>query len=156
MKIKNLLVMLAAVVIFAALAAPVLADQPLMQLAKTNLEKAQDSLRDATPDKGGHRQIAMDLIARAIAAVNNGIEYDRTHFTPRRRHDSDLDLNSLMPTVNPVDQPNMMKARAHLQNAITNLNRASEDKGGYRKQALDLARSALAEVNAGIEYDRRH
>ena len=156
MKSKNLLTILAAVVIVASLAASVSADQPQMQAAKVNLEKAQDALQKATADKGGHRQLAMDLVARSITAVNNGIEYDRTHFTPRRRHDSDFDEGSFLPTATLVDQPHMMNARAHLQNAIANLERASEDKGGYRRQALGFARQALTEVNAGIEYDRRH
>ena len=157
MKIKNLLVVIAAVVIAASLASPSSAvDQPRMQAAKVDLQKAQDSLRKASADKGGHRERAMDLVAQAITAVNNGIEYDRTHLTPGRRHDSDFDEDSFLPTATPVDQPHMMNARASLQNAIANLNRASADKGGYREQAIGLARRAIDEVNAGIEYDRRH
>ena len=159
MKIKNLLAILAAVVIVAGLGSPISAvDQPKMQAARADLENAQNSLRKATADKGGHREKAMGLVAQAITAVNNGIEYDRTHFTPgRRRHDdSDFDVNSFLPAASPLDQPHMVNARASLQSAIANLNRASEDKGGYRQQALGFARQAIDEVNAGIEYDRRH
>ena len=157
MKIKNLSTMFAAMIIFAALAAPVSADQPRMQAAKVDLQKAQNSLRKATADKGGHRERALDLIAKAMTAVDNGIEYDRTHFTPpRRRHDSDFDKDNFLPATPPLDQPHMMNARAFLQTAIASLERASEDKGGYRQQALGFARRALDEVNAGIEYDRRH
>ena len=154
---KNLLALLAAAAIVASLAPSVSADQPRMQAAKVDLQKAQNSLRKATADKGGHRERALDLIAKAITAVDNGIDYDRTHFTPpRRRHDSDFDKDNFLPATPPFDQPHMMNARAYLQNAIGNLERASEDKGGYRQQALGFARQALDEVNAGIEYDRRH
>ena len=159
MKMKNLFALLAAAAIVASAAAPVSADQPKMQAAKVDLQKAQNSLRRATADKGGHRERALDLVAKAITAVDNGIDYDRTHFTPpRRRHDSDFDKDNFLPATPtpPLDQPNMMNARAFLQNAIGNLERASEDKGGYRQQALGFARQALEEVNAGIDYDRRH
>ncbi len=157
MKTKTLLSVIAVAVIFASLAAPVSADQPRMQAAKVELQKAQNSLRKASADKGGHRERALDLIAKALTAVDNGIDFDRTHFTPgRRRHDSDFDKDNFQPATPPLDQPHMMNARAFLQNAIANLERASEDKGGYRQQALGFARQALEEVNAGIEYDRRH
>lgn len=156
MKSKKLLAIMATVAIV-ALVAPISAvDQPRMQAARTDLENAQNSLRKATADKGGHREKALGLVAQAITAVNNGIEYDRTHFTPRRRHDSDFDVDSFLPAASPVDQPHMMNARASLQNAIANLNRATADKGGYREQALGFTRQAIDEVNAGIEYDRRH
>ena len=156
MKTKHLFAMLAAVVLVGLFASPILADQPQMQAAKVNLEKAQEALRKATADKGGHRAKAMELVGQAIGAVNNGIEYDRTHFTPRRRRLSTFDEESFLPVVTPVDQPHMMNARAFLQNALGNLNRASADKGGYREQAISLTRQAIDEVNAGIEYDRRH
>ncbi|MGH9932825.1 MAG: hypothetical protein ACREA9_26785 [Pyrinomonadaceae bacterium] len=158
MSFKNPLAVTAAVVIVASLASPISAvDQPRMQAANVDLQNAHNSLRKASADKGGHRERAMDLVAQAITAVNNGIEYDRTHFTPgRRRHDGDFDEDSFLPTGTPVDQPHMMNARASLQSAIANLNHASADKGGYREQALGLTRRALDEVNAGIEYDRTH
>jgi hypothetical protein len=157
MKIRHLFAVLAAVVLFASFAAPISAvDQPQMQTAKANLEKAQNALNNATADKGGHRERAMTLVGQAIGAVNNGIEYDRTHFTPRHRHDSAFAEESFLPAATPVDQPHMMNARAFLQNALGNLNRASADKGGYREQAINLTRQAIDEVNAGIEYDRRH
>ena len=157
MKIRNLFAVSVAVVLVALFAAPISAvDQPQMQTAKNNLAKAQNALNNATADKGGHRARALELVGQAISAVNNGIEYDRTHFTPRRRHDSTFDDEGFLPSATPVDQPHMMNARAFLQNALDNLNRASADKGGYREQAMNLTRQAISEVNAGIEYDRRH
>ncbi len=54
------------------------------------------------------------------------------------------------------DQPNMQAARSHLQNAKAALQRATPDKGGHRVNAIRLVNSAIAEVNAGIAFDRRH
>jgi hypothetical protein len=157
MKKRNLLVILMTAVISLSFVLPVRADQPRMRAARGDLDNAMQSLRRASADKGGHRERAMDLVSKAITAVNNGIEYDRTHFTPgRRRHDSDFDANSLLSVSTMPDQPNMVAARNYLNAAIANLNAASADKGGYREQALGFVRDAISEVNAGIEYDRTH
>lgn len=134
------------------------ADQPRMQAAKADLENALKFLNRATADKGGHRAKAMDLTSKAIKAVNDGIEYDRTHYTPRGRNNSsgDFDGSNVQPSVRLGDQPNMETARKYLEDAMRNLARASTDKGGYREQAMGFVRDAVAEVNAGIEYDRNN
>jgi hypothetical protein len=54
------------------------------------------------------------------------------------------------------DQPNMEAARGHLISARNSLQRATADKGGHRMNAIRLVNSAIAEVNAGINFDRRH
>jgi hypothetical protein len=54
------------------------------------------------------------------------------------------------------DQPNMQAARGNLLNARSELQKASADKGGHRANAIGLVNSAIAEVNAGIDFDRRH
>ena len=54
------------------------------------------------------------------------------------------------------DQPNMQAARASLQTAKTELQKATPDKGGHRVNALKLINAAIGEVNAGIAFDRRH
>src|SRR5947207_8826493 len=54
------------------------------------------------------------------------------------------------------DQPNMQAARASLQTAKTELQKATPDKGGHRVNALKLINAAISEVNAGIAFDRRH
>jgi hypothetical protein len=54
------------------------------------------------------------------------------------------------------DQPNMQAARGNLINARSELQRATADKGGHRANAIGLVNSAIAEVNAGIAFDRRH
>jgi hypothetical protein len=50
------------------------AGQPQMQSAL-----ARDALERATSNKGGHRQNALDLVNRAIAQVEKGIEYAKEH-----------------------------------------------------------------------------
>jgi hypothetical protein len=54
------------------------------------------------------------------------------------------------------DQPNMQAARANLITARNELQKATPDKGGHRVNAIGLVNSAIAEVNLGIDYDRRH
>ncbi len=54
------------------------------------------------------------------------------------------------------DQPNMQAARGNLITARNELQRATADKGGHRANAIGLVNSAIAEVNLGIQYDRRH
>src|ERR1041384_1560140 len=54
------------------------------------------------------------------------------------------------------DQPMRQPARADLQTAKRELQAALPDKGGHRVNAIRLVNSAIAEVNAGIAYDRRH
>ena len=54
------------------------------------------------------------------------------------------------------DQPNMQAAKANLQTARAELQRAIADKAGHRVRAISLVNSAIAEVNAGIAFDRRH
>ena len=54
------------------------------------------------------------------------------------------------------DQPNMQAARASLLKARSELQKASANKGGHRTIAIGLINSAIAEVNAGIAFDRRH
>ena len=54
------------------------------------------------------------------------------------------------------DQPFMQAARTNLQNARAELQRATTDKAGHRVRAINLVSSAIAEVNAGIAFDRRH
>jgi hypothetical protein len=55
------------------------ADQPNMQAAREHLEQAKVSLERAEPNKGGHRERAIDLVNRAIAQVDEGIEFARGH-----------------------------------------------------------------------------
>ena len=56
----------------------------------------------------------------------------------------------------PPDQPNMTAARTALQSAKTELLVAEHNKGGHRAKAVGLVNQAIAEVNRGIAFDRRH
>ena len=53
-------------------------------------------------------------------------------------------------------QPRMQAALDHLQAAESELSAADNDKGGHRKQALELTRRAIAQVRQGMRYDRKH
>ena len=54
------------------------------------------------------------------------------------------------------DRPAMQKARSNLQAARAELRSAKHNKGGHRGKAIEYVDTALVQVNAGIEYDRRH
>jgi hypothetical protein len=53
-------------------------------------------------------------------------------------------------------QNHMIAARDHLRNARSELRSAVADKGGHRERAISIVDSAIAEVDAGIEYARTH
>ena len=47
-------------------------DQPFMEAARGDLQKAKAELQLAMHDKAGHRAKALDLVNRAIGQVNAG------------------------------------------------------------------------------------
>jgi hypothetical protein len=53
------------------------ADQPAMQAALASLRSAQDQLWGAAPNKGGHRERALNLVQQAIEEVQKGIDFAR-------------------------------------------------------------------------------
>ena len=56
-----------------------LADQPRMMQALDALRVARTNLQEASTDKGGHRERALELVNRAISEVEKGVQYDRRH-----------------------------------------------------------------------------
>jgi len=58
---------------------PAGADQPRMEAAREHLQHARGELDRAEPNKGGHRERAIELVDQAIGEVNAGIEFARTH-----------------------------------------------------------------------------
>jgi len=60
------------------------------------------------------------------------------------------------PTEAHADQPHMEAALDALKAARTQLDAATPDKGGHRGAALRLVRQAIAEVEKGIGFARRH
>jgi len=59
-------------------------------------------------------------------------------------------------TVAGGDQPFMRAARADLMTAKSELQKAIPDKGGHRVKAIQLVNQAIAQVNAGMAFDRQH
>ena len=150
MKVKTALAASFFVLSLALTGLAIVPDQPFMQNARADLQKARAALQRAEHNKGGHRANAISLINSAILEVNRGITFDRTHI--RRRYETELPGldNSLLSAPAAADQPNMRKALDHLENAKRNLQSASADKGGHRQNAIDLVNRAIDEVNRGI------
>ena len=65
--------------------------QPQMQAAMQSLRQAEEALRRADSDKGGHRVKALQLVTDAEREVQAGIEYDNRHKDRRGDHDGDRD-----------------------------------------------------------------
>ena len=55
------------------------ARQPNMERAIDRLREARRALQDAPPNKGGHKERAMELIDRAIEQVKEGIVFAERH-----------------------------------------------------------------------------
>lgn len=53
-------------------------------------------------------------------------------------------------------QPHMQAALEALKTAQRELAQAQRDKGGHRARAEKLIQQAIAQVEAGIHYDRAH
>ncbi|MEJ7599503.1 MAG: hypothetical protein WKG01_16465 [Kofleriaceae bacterium] len=53
--------------------------QPKMRSALGSLKSAEQSLTEATVDKGGHRAAALKLTRDAIEQVQRGIKFDNRH-----------------------------------------------------------------------------
>ena len=125
------------IVILAVLAAAQAAvpDQPYMEAALADLNKAKTELATALRNKGGHRATAASLTQQAINQVKAGIAFARSH-----NHT----------TLSAPDQPHMQAALDALTSARNNLDKANPDKGGHRAKAIDLVKHAIDEVNAGI------
>ena len=110
-------------IIVTALLAAVLAtvpDQPYMESALADLNKAKSELAAALRNKGGHRAKAAALVNQAISETKAGIAFARTH-------------NHTVFTS--ADQPHMQAVLDALNNAKNNLDQATPDKGGHRAKA---------------------
>lgn len=55
-----------------------------------------------------------------------------------------------------MNQPHMMNARNYLNSALGALNAATANKGGHRKNAINLVNRAINQVNMGMNYANRH
>jgi hypothetical protein len=140
MKSTKSILCAAALLLAAAAVHAATPDQPRMQAARADLQAARAQLRSASADKGGHRTRALEQVDAALAQVNAGIRFDRRH-----------DEESALP-----DQRHMQAALDKLQSARSNLEAATDDKGGHRVKALGHVNKAIDEVKKGIDYDRTH
>lgn len=132
------------VVMLCTLTAIATADQPFMQAARTDLQQARAQLQAARANKAGHRAKAIDHVNNAIVLVNQGMAYDR-------RHNHALQAPEVFDTTSATDQPHMQAALDHLRRAKTNLEKATSDKGGFRKKAIDEVNDAIDETKKGID-----
>ena len=133
------------VVLVCTLAALALADQPYMQAARTNLQQARAQLQFARANKAGHRAKALEHVNAAISLVNSGITFDRRH------NHAQSALGEVFNTTAAPDQPHMQAALNLLREAKGNLERATSDKGGFRKKAIDKVNDAIDETKKGID-----
>jgi len=53
-------------------------------------------------------------------------------------------------------QPHMQAALSDLRSARRALEKATDDKGGHRARAIQLVDSAIAEVEKGMAFARKH
>ena len=136
---------LGVVVLLCSLAAIAYADQPNMQAARANLQQARAQLQAATANKGGHRVKAIEHVNNAIAYVNQGIAWDRRHNHAQHAPGASFNLATS------PDQPHMQVALDDLRQARSDLERATTDKGGYRKKAIDEVNKAIDETKKGID-----
>ena len=63
---------------------------------------------------------------------------------------------AVLPGTASADQPHMDEALEALRKARRELDAATTDKGGHRVKAIRLVNLAIAEVEKGIRFDRRH
>jgi outer membrane lipoprotein-sorting protein len=59
-------------------------------------------------------------------------------------------------TTTRADQPHMQAALQSLQEARAHLANATHDEGGHRVDAIQAVDRAIAQVQRGIDFDRRH
>jgi hypothetical protein len=70
---------LAAGSIATLVSSPATAEQGNMDAALRQLQNALDSLHRATPNTGGHKERAAELVMQAMAEVQAGIDYAAEH-----------------------------------------------------------------------------
>jgi hypothetical protein len=141
MKLKNFALSFLLVLCIVAFVQAMPPDQPNMESAKMNLQNAKANLLMAEHNKGGHRTKAINFINQAISQVNKGINFARRH-------------NHVAYAAPLPDQPHMEAALKYLQNAKSDLEKATPDKGGFRGNAIRLVNAAIDEVQLGIAAGR--
>ena len=63
--------------------------------------------------------------------------------------------NAQLNTAAADEQPSMQKALGNLKEALTNMQNATDDKGGHKAKAIDLTKKAIEQVEKGIAFDNK-
>lgn len=100
-----------------------------MKAARVDLLQARTQLKVAKHNKGGHRVKALGYVNSALAEVGKGIRFDRRHNHAQRLLGEAINLAA-------PDQPHMQSALDHLNQAKSNLEAATSNKGGHRVKAI--------------------
>lgn len=131
--------------------------QPKMQAALAALTQAQAEVTAAEPNKGGHRERALGFIQQAIDSVHAGMAYATAH-------PNEVGPAEGAAAPEPVDeevagaaaQPRMAAGIVALREARRQLREGKHDKGGDRRQALELIHQAIGELKEGIRFANAH
>jgi hypothetical protein len=131
--------------------------QPKMQAALAALQRAQSEVNAAEPNKGGHREAALQLIQQAIDAVNAGMQYAAAHAGEEGAAEGPAHPEPVDEEVaGAAKQPRMAAGVVALREARRQLHEAKADKGGHREQALALIQQALEQLREGIRFANTH
>jgi glutamyl/glutaminyl-tRNA synthetase len=134
--------------------------EPHMAAALQHLRQAEEELEKASPNKGGHLVRAMELTKQAEAQVNEGMQYYNQNVSPlnsaaaqestaENAREQQVDTAA---TGNMSKQPSMAAALSHLRQAEEELEKANNEHGGFRAQALQQVQQAEATVVKGLQW----
>jgi hypothetical protein len=131
--------------------------QPKMHATLDALARAQTELQAATPNKGGHREKGLEILAQAVSEVQAGIQYADAHPTeigPAEPEAAPEPVNENV--AGAANQPHMGQAMVELREAHKQLREAKGDKGGHRARALELIKQAEQQIREGIKFANQH
>ncbi len=131
--------------------------QPKMHATLEALGKANAELTAASPNKGGHRAKALELVQHATAEVKEGIAYANSHPTEVGTAEAPAPPEPVSGEVGGAQhQPHMANAMVALREARKQLVEAKGDKGGHRAKALAMIDDAMRQVHEGVEFADHH
>ena len=134
--------------------------EPHMSAALGHLHEAEAELQKASPNKGGHREKAMQLVQQAESETEQGVAYFNQHPGQNAPASAPLASSQQNPdqtadtvaSQNASREPHMSAALGHLHKAEAELQKASANKRGHREKALQLIQQAESETDQGIAY----
>jgi len=139
--------------------------EPHMSAALGHLHEAEAELTKASPNKGGHREKAMQLVQQAESETEQGIAFYNK--TPGAKSEASSPASSgqlaadqtadTTANQNAQREPHMSAALGHLHEAEAELKKASANKGGHREKAMQLIVQAESETEQGVAfYNQQH